>query len=104
MSTYKKTGKVIVNNFLGIKANEKVVIITDEAKRKIALEIFKEAKNLAETVVVEILPTSRNGEEPPELVCGILEKADVIIAPTTMSLSHTKAFVNARTWIENNRK
>ena len=96
MSTYKKTCKVVVNDCLGIKNNEKVIIITDEAKRKIAFEIFKASKTVADTIIIEIPATTRNGEEPPELVYGILEKADVIIAPTTMSLSHTNAFVNAR--------
>jgi leucyl aminopeptidase (aminopeptidase T) len=96
MSNYEKTCDVIINNCLGIQKGENVIIITDEQKRKIGIEIFKAVKKITDSILVEIPVTSRNGEEPVKMLYKMLEKADVIIAPTTMSLSHTKAFVNAR--------
>lgn len=96
MSAYKKTCDVIINECLGIKKGENVVIITDEQKRKIAIEIFKSVRNITDSILLEIPVTSRNGEEPVKMVHKMIQDADVIIAPTTMSLSHTKAFVNAR--------
>ncbi len=96
MSSYKNTCEVIASECLGIKKNEKVVIITDINKRRIGQELFRYIQSKADTVLLEIPSGTRNGEEPPESSLHLLMNADVIIAPTTMSLSHTRAFVNAR--------
>jgi leucyl aminopeptidase (aminopeptidase T) len=38
-----------------------------------------------------MLPRTRHGEEPPEPVAAIMKTADVVIAPTAFSISHTQA-------------
>jgi leucyl aminopeptidase (aminopeptidase T) len=96
MSDYKKTCDIIVNKCLNIKSGEKVIIITDKNKRKFAYNIFESAQKITDSIIIEIPPTRVNGEDPSRMVYEIVENADVIIAPTTMSLSHTRAFVNAR--------
>lgn len=41
--------------------------------------------------MVEITPRSSHGEEPPEPLPKLMREADVLIIPTTKSMSHTKA-------------
>lgn len=96
MNSYKKVCEVISKTCLDIKKGEKVVIVTDIYKQKIGNELFNYIQKITDTILVQIPVTSKNGEEPIAIVNNVLQKADVIIAPTTMSLSHTKAIVNAR--------
>lgn len=96
MSSYKKVCEVISKTCLDIKKGENVVIVTDINKQKIGNELFNYLQKITNTVMIQIPITSKNGEEPVAIVNNIFQKADVIIAPTTMSLSHTRAFVNAR--------
>jgi leucyl aminopeptidase (aminopeptidase T) len=96
MSTFKNTCQIIVNKCLNIKKGERVIIVTDKFKRKFAYNIFEASRVITDTIILEIPPTRFNGEDPSPTVYEIVEKADVLIAPTTMSLSHTRAFVNAR--------
>lgn len=45
----------------------------------------------AEAVLVEIAERASNGTEPPPSVAAAMTSCDVLIAPTTKSLSHTEA-------------
>jgi leucyl aminopeptidase (aminopeptidase T) len=45
----------------------------------------------AEAMRLEMLPRSRNGEEPPAPVAAAMRAARVVVAPTSRSLSHTRA-------------
>jgi aminopeptidase len=96
MSAFDKACDIIVNKCCNIKKDERVIIVTDKNKRKFAQHIFEAARKITDSIILEIPPTRFNGEDPSQYVYEIVEKADVIIAPTTMSLSHTRAFVNAR--------
>ena len=92
----QKSAKTILNDCLNVKRNEKVLIIADKSTENIAHEIFREAVKLT-YVSLRIIPVGKqNGEEPPKEIAGEMKKYDVIIAPTTMSLTHTKAVQDAR--------
>jgi len=77
---------------LDVKAGETVTIITDEGKRNIGLTLWQVAKALgAETVLVEMIPRSRNGEEPPAPLAALMATSSVVLCPTSMSLTHKAA-------------
>jgi len=77
---------------LRVKPRERVLIITDPEKKQIGEALFKAAEEQrAEAMCLKMLPRKKHGEEPPELVAEAMKHADVIIAPTTYSLSHTQA-------------
>lgn len=77
---------------MGVKEDEKVLVIADEPSRKIGYALFEAAKGLnAETVFLEITPRMSNGEEPPGTVAELMKLQDVILIPTSMSMSHTEA-------------
>lgn len=77
---------------LGIKKGEIVLIVTDDDKLKIAETIERAAKKLTnEVLVLKMCPLAQHAEEPPKAVSEAMKHADVVIIPTTKSLSHTSA-------------
>ena len=87
-----KAAQVAINNCLAVKKGESVLVITDEPERKIGYAFWEAAKETnSEAMLLEILPRSSNGEEPPEAVAKLMKDFDVLIIPTSKSMSHTKA-------------
>ncbi|MEW5806240.1 MAG: aminopeptidase [Acidobacteriota bacterium] len=77
---------------LAPKKGESLIVITDEPLRLIGQAIFKAATELGvEPVMVEITPRERNGDEPPPKVAEMWKRFDLFLAPTSKSLTHTKA-------------
>ncbi len=86
------SAKIAVHNCMGVKKGENVLIITDEPLRKIGLSLWLAAKEIAgEAMLLEITPRISNGEEPPPSVAEFMKKFDVILIPTSRSMTHTKA-------------
>lgn len=87
-----KSAQVAVNNCLAVKKGESVLVITDEPERKIGYAFWEAAKEAgSEAMLLEILPRSSNGEEPPEAVAKFMKDFDVLIIPTSKSMTHTNA-------------
>lgn len=93
--TTKGANKVM--DCFGVKRGESVLIVVDtSAPPTITKSLFDASKDIGcEVMVMTMLPRSRHGEEPPPAVAEAMLKADVVIAPTTMSLTHTQARINA---------
>jgi leucyl aminopeptidase (aminopeptidase T) len=92
----QKAATIAVKNCMGVKAGEQVVVITDENKRNIGIALWEAAKKLkAEAILIEMTPRQTNGEEPPPAIATIMAAADVVLCPTTKSLTHTKARIAA---------
>ncbi|HWJ02407.1 MAG TPA: aminopeptidase [Verrucomicrobiae bacterium] len=84
--------KIAVRDCLGVKPGEQVLVITDEGTRAIGQSIWEQAKELgAEAILVEMIPRKVHGEEPPAAIAEAMKQADVVLAPTSKSLSHTQA-------------
>jgi leucyl aminopeptidase (aminopeptidase T) len=81
----------------GVKAGEKVLIIVDtKTPPSIGSGLFEAAKKIGcEVMILTMLPRSGHGEEIPEPVAQAMKNSDVVIAPTTFSLTHTQARINA---------
>lgn len=96
MSDLQDAARRVVIDHLGVRPGETVVVITDLKRRRIGLEIFTQAVDAdAEAILIEIVERETHGSPPPDAVAAAMLLADVIIAPTTMSLSHTKARIEA---------
>ena len=92
MEELMKSARIAVNNCMGVKKGENVLVITDEPLRKIGQALWKAAKEIAgEAILLEIIPRSSNGEEPPPAVADFMKRFDVILIPTSKSMTHTKA-------------
>lgn len=83
---------IAVRDCMGTKAGERVLVVTDEPLRKIGYALRQAAKDLGHDVVlVEIVPRKSNGAEPPLEVAGLMAEMDVVLCPTSKSLTHTDA-------------
>lgn len=93
----KKSGyRVVLEDCLAVKKNESVLILTDDKKISIGKSLYEEAKKLAkETVLMVMEPRRVSGEEPPEVVAEAMKNFDVIVCPTSTSITHTNAKINA---------
>ena len=77
---------------MGAIPGETVLIVTDEPLRSIGYALRQAAKELGhEVVLVEMLPRRTNGEEPPAPIADLMTKVDVVLCPTSKSLTHTDA-------------
>ncbi len=93
--TTKGANKVM--ECFGVKRGESVLIVVDTSTPpSIQKSLFDAAKDIGcEVMVLTMQPRSRHGEEPPPAVAEAMMNADVVIAPTTLSLTHTQARINA---------
>lgn len=82
----------IVTQNMNIQLLEKVLILTDTKMTKFGKAIYDAAKKInLDTNLLMMPPTPENGAEPNVVVANAMKAADVVIAPTYKSLSHTKA-------------
>src|SRR3954452_7767317 len=92
MSELERAVDTVVDQCLGIAASEQVVVVVDDATRAIGDGLRDAAAQRgAEAVLTVMDPRPRDGPEPPAAVAEALKAADVFIAPTSRSLSHTRA-------------
>jgi len=91
-TTMKTPARIVVETCLGVKPGEKFLIITDTETEQIAKALFTAGlQHGAEAMLVIMKPRTRHGEEPPKPIAELWKEADVFIAPTKFSLSHTQA-------------
>ena len=93
----KKSGyRIVVEDCMAVKEDETVLILTDDKKIEIGMSLFEEAKALAKEAVLMVMkPRQVSGEEPPDVVAKAMLNFDVIICPTSTSITHTNAKINA---------
>lgn len=92
MDELRRAAQTAVSNCLRVRRGETVLVITDEPLRKIGYLFWGVAKDLgAEAILTELIPRESHGEEPPQALAKFMKEADVLIIPTSMSLSHTDA-------------
>ena len=83
---------IAVRDCMGARPGESILVITDEPLRAIGHALRAAARDLGHDVLlVEILPRKTNGEEPPPQIAELMTKADVVLCPTSKSLTHTDA-------------
>lgn len=92
MSNLQFGAKVALEVCLGVQGGEKVLVVADEGTRTVGQALWEQAKTLgADAMYLEMQPRKVNGEEPPAAVAAAMQQADVVVAATSKSLSHTKA-------------
>jgi leucyl aminopeptidase (aminopeptidase T) len=87
-----RVSEVVLRRCMGVRSSETVLVLTDEPLRTIGFHLWAKARELAgEAIYVEYTPRRRHGEEPPKPVAEAMKYADVILAPTSRSITHTQA-------------
>ncbi len=92
MSELQRAVETVVGPCLGIRPGEDVVIVVDRTTESLGAALREAVARLkAEPVVTVMEPRDVDGQEPPRAVAAALAAAQVFIAPTRRSLSHTRA-------------
>lgn len=91
-SDLHKAALIAVRDYMGCSIDETLLVISDENKRNIGLALHEAGKSICmESYYLEMKSRRINGEEPPEAVAYMMTRVDVVLCPTTYSLTHTKA-------------
>ena len=94
--TMLEQSKMLLEDCLAVRPGEQVLIVTDDEKLSIGQCILQAARELgAKAILMQIRPREIPGQEPPMAVARAMASADVVIAPTVASLTHTRARIEA---------
>lgn len=86
----------VIRDSMGVKPGESVLVVSDNLRKDLGIPIYEAALGSgAEAVYMEMKPRSVHGEEPPRVVADAMYDADVIVAVTRASLTHTRAKIEA---------
>jgi aminopeptidase len=92
----RRMAMTIIKDCMGVKPGESVLIVTDNIRKDLGLPIYQAALEAGnDAIYMEMKPRKTNGEEPPKMVADAMYDADVIIAITRVSLTHTDAKIRA---------
>ena len=92
MSDLERAVHTVVESCLGVRAGEDLVIVVDRTTEALGAALQRAAAVLgAESVTCVMEPRDVDGQEPPAAVAAALAAAQVFVAPTRRSLSHTRA-------------
>jgi len=91
-----RTAFSLAGEVLGVKAGERVLIVTDEIKQAVGRVLALACRALgAETVLAWMPATGEHGNEPPQTIAAAMRAAEVVLAPTSQAITHTRARLEA---------
>src|SRR5687768_726486 len=92
MEELDRAVETVIGRCLGVREGEQVVVVVDESTQGLGERLRAAASQAGADAVLCVMDVrSEHGQEPPAPVAAALAAADVFIAPTSKSLSHTKA-------------
>ncbi|MBP7496604.1 MAG: aminopeptidase [Bacteroidales bacterium] len=92
MDELKQAAYAALKDYLALKQDETLLIVSDETKREISLSLLEAGKQIAkEAFLIEMKSRELNGQEPPKQIAELMKKVDVVVCPTEKSLTHTNA-------------
>ena len=84
--------RAVVHDCLAVKEGEDVVVVASGQTQRIGEQLRDEAEAAGADAVLALMREREvHGQEPPGTIAAAMLKADVIMAPTVMSISHTAA-------------
>ena len=88
----RSAAETAVQQCLNLDSGESCVIVTDDDRLAIGESLYEVASDVTDhAVLLRYPPLEQHGEEPSEPVAAAMKAADTFLAPTTKSLSHTRA-------------
>ncbi len=92
MSDLDRAVRAVVRDCLGVKDGEEVLVVANPATQGLGERFREEAADAGgDAVLALISERASHAAEPPRTVAEAMAAADVIMAPTVQSLSHTAA-------------
>ncbi|RAW46333.1 aminopeptidase [Halorubrum sp. 48-1-W] len=84
--------RTAIEQCLRVGEDESLVVVTDDEREPIGEALYTAATAVTDDVtVLRYPPSEQHGTEPPAPVAAAMAESDVFCAPTTKSLSHTRA-------------
>ncbi|MCK5521295.1 MAG: aminopeptidase, partial [Candidatus Marinimicrobia bacterium] len=91
-----KAANTTLKQCLGLINIEKLLIVANTPQLSIAEALLHVGNTISDDVKLIVYPSGKmNGEEPPKWIADMMMDADVIVAATEMSISHTEARRNS---------
>jgi leucyl aminopeptidase (aminopeptidase T) len=88
----RAAAETAVNQCLALTSEESCAVVTDDERLRVGEALYDVASEVSdEAVLLRYPPGDQHGAEPPAPVAAAMHDADVVLAPTTKSLSHTRA-------------
>jgi leucyl aminopeptidase (aminopeptidase T) len=92
MDDLGRATRAVVRDCLGVREGEELLVVCNPATRSIGERLREEgAEAGADAVLAMITERATHAAEPPRSVAEAMAAADVVLAPTVQSLSHTAA-------------
>ncbi|MFC6990070.1 aminopeptidase [Haloplanus sp. GCM10025708] len=92
MSSLRAAAETAIHECMALDADETFVVVTDDERLQIGETLYDVGSEVTdESVLVRYPPGEQHGAEPSAPVAAAMRDADVLLAPTTKSLSHTRA-------------
>ncbi len=87
-----EAARTAVEQCLRVRSEESVAVVTDDEREPIGEALYVAASEITDdAILLKYPPSEQHGVEPPAPVAAAMAEADVFLAPTTKSLSHTRA-------------
>lgn len=83
--------KTVIEQCLNVKEGESVLILNDSTDTDMIDALESVSEDITTTNVLVYPEPDNHGEEPPKRIREEMLNADVVVAPTKKSLSHTRA-------------
>ena len=92
MSELDRAITAVVRDCLGVREGEDVLVVANPATGRLGERFREEALSAgAEAVLAVMTERESHAGEPPRAIAAAMREADVVLAPTVQSLSHTAA-------------
>lgn len=92
MADMQAVARRVLEQNLGAEAGESLLVVTDTDKREIGRALFEAGDDLdLDAGLIETRPLERSGMEPPTYVSAAMREVDIVVCPTSASLTHTRA-------------
>jgi leucyl aminopeptidase (aminopeptidase T) len=90
VSDLDRAVEAVVRDCVGVKSGEDVLVICNPRTQELGERLRDEAQGVgADAVLAVIAERASHAAEPPDPVAAAMAAADVVLAPTIQSLSHT---------------
>ena len=88
----REAAETAIGQCMALGAEESCVVVTDDERLPIGDALYEVARSVTDdAVLLRYPPGEQHGTEPPAPVAAAMADADVVLVPTTKSLSHTRA-------------
>ncbi len=86
----------LARDVIHVTKDHSVLVVTDAEKLTVANAFALTCRGLGAETVVAIMPlTGEHGNEPPTTIAAAMKAADIVFAPTTHAITHTRARLDA---------